>query len=127
MKKKTLSRAVDLFSAVPKAGSECAEYLFRDLSGYETEYNRIMEMYEQGARDLCYLFMLNGFVDPGVFQHLPLFCQHYGIKCYQVLAKPKALQKEVFPFLIGVRKEDPRAKTISDILEKNSQPKQESF
>lgn len=119
MKKKTLSRALDLTSSIPELDSETAEYLVRDLAGYLTDYNGIMAEYEAGKASLAYLFMLVGTTDPGVFQHLPLFCWHYQIEPFRIVERFPTKRKETLPFLIGVRKDDQRIGTIKSMIEKN--------
>lgn len=77
------ARLLDLFSDVPQAQAEEIEQALAEALSRRkdciTDYNELMEKYESGKIQVQRILMLLGDTDPGLFQHLPLFCWHFGI------------------------------------------------
>lgn len=80
-----------------------------------TEYNELMELYERGGK-VSYLFMLFGNAEEGLFQHLPLFCGHFGVQLYGIDEKVCLDKGKKAPMLVAVRIEDKRTEQLEKLL-----------
>lgn len=54
--------------------------IIREADRMLTTYNQLMEHYESGCRDIGIVFITSK--DSITFQHMPLFCRHFGIELF---------------------------------------------
>ncbi|KAI5187390.1 hypothetical protein NEHOM01_2140 [Nematocida homosporus] len=104
MKKRVLPRVIDLVAGLKVARKEIVPLLLSDISNCVVDYNELMEMYENSGR-IKSLFILMGNTEAGMFQHLPLFCRHFGISLYKIVDRVDEIPKRKMPHLIGVKAE----------------------
>jgi hypothetical protein len=83
--------------------------LVREARSVLSTYNQIMTRYESGEGNLGVIFIASK--NNIVFQHLPLFCDHFGIQLYALPEDAEdvfngILQKK-YVNIVGIGKDDP--------------------
>jgi len=118
MKKRTISRAVDLLSGLPEASSAVVEFLAGKFGCFITDYNEIMIEYESGRREIRYVFIFTGSHELGVFQHLPLFCKYYNIEIFRVNVRIDSRVEGKVPIVVAVRETDAKYAELKEVIER---------
>lgn len=113
--KKTLR--LDLYPPKPAANPAAVYRALKDSKRAIVTYNQLMKHYEQGARDIAAVFISPA--DDILFQHLPLFCRHFGIGLYALPADAPEILSSIFGMkyvnIVGMYKDDEAYASLSSL------------
>lgn len=102
-------RLLDLFSDVPQVQTEELEQAISEVLNRRkdciTDYNELMQKAESGNLQVQRIIMLLGDTEPGIFQHLPLFCWQFEIPLTKTHVSVKHhFKTDPVPPFIGIKR-----------------------